>query len=438
MSLRTSLPRLVGSICCIAILSLALASCGGGSDSTSSTTTTTSSKTIKTRHFKTPGERRRALERQRRNNIPVFPPGRRYFAENSPWNTAIETLPEDPQSEEMLDLARQRIGVIEQPGRKSRKVTRVIRRGFALNTRAWAPVIVEVDEAGGVPTTLMCRQVVCGAGLEVPHTLDLPAGAQPDPRYDGWMSLIDRKHGIGYDLWRARRQDDGVITYQFSKAWPLAGPGFSKPISEAPARAPGARGSGLPLFAGVVEPNELKAGLIDHALAVSVPGLARRRYVQPASVTDGIGPIKALPAGARIRLKANVKAPEPKYDLEELKRLERLNKLERRRGKRHETHRVTEEELQLARREEIEHRYVEAILATLRRYGAIVVDRAAVPTLYGQYGVLEKLIQGNSLEWLHLDNFEVIALPTVRYDPPAGKNAKRAAEVTRPATNGGF
>jgi hypothetical protein len=421
---RSNAPRLLIVVCFTLALALLVSACGGGGSSS----TTTVSQT----------QKQQAKAKKKKHNLPVFPPGRRYFSEQSPWNTTIETLPEDSGSEEMLELARKRIGVVEQPGRKSRVVDRTIKRGFALNTRAWAPVIVEVDETSGVDTTLECRQIVCGAGIQVPHQLKLPADARPDPRYDGWMSLIDRKNGVGYDLWRARRQDNGVITFQFSKAWPLAGPGFSKPVSVAPARAVGARGSGLPLFAGVVEPNELKAGVIDHALAVSVPGLARRRYVQPASVTDGVGPVKALPAGARIRLKADVKAPEPKLNLERLKRLGRLNARNLRRknltGKLH----VTETELRQARREEIEHRYVEAILATLHRYGAIVVDRAAVPTLYGQYGVLENLIEGNALEWLHLDDFEVVSLPTVRYDPPAGKSAKRASEVSRPATNGGF
>ncbi|HTR75124.1 MAG TPA: hypothetical protein VMH33_07670 [Solirubrobacterales bacterium] len=411
MSLPSRYLRPLAALLCTLALVLVVAACGGGG---SSSTTTASNLTP------TQKKAKKELEEKKKKLFAPFPAGHRYFSDKSPWNTEVESLPEDSNSEEMLELARRRIGVIEQPGRKSRTVSRVIKRGFALNTVSWAPVIVEVDEQNGVQTTLECRQVDCGAGIQVPKTLKLPAGAHPDPRFDGWMSLIDREKGIGYDLWRARRQDDGVITFQFSKAWALRGPGFSKPISEAPARAVGARGSGLPLFAGVVEPGELKNGEIDHALSVSVPGLARRRYVQPASVTDGVGPVKALPAGARIRLKADVKAPEPKLD---------ARKLPKNAGK---------EEVLQARQEEGEHRYVEAILATLRRYGAIVVDRAAVPTLYAQDGQLTGLIEGNALEWLHLDNFEVVALPKVRYDPPAGKAAARAAKVARPATNGGF
>lgn len=378
MSYRVPSWRLAAILSCTLALALALAACGGSDEST---TTTSAGKAA-------------AKEGQ----FPPFPAGSRFFSSNSPWNTTIDTVPADPASSRMLDLARRRVGTVEQPGRAPTTVSRVIRKGVAINTRAWAPVIVEVDRGNGVPTTLMCRQVDCGPGLQVPPSLPLPAGAQPDPRYDGWMSIVDRPNGVAYDLWRARRQDNGAITFQFSKAWALDGPGFSKPISAEPARAVGARGSGLPLFAGVIGPRELQAGQIDHALAISVPGLARRRYVQPASVTDGIGPTRALPAGARLRLKADVGLPE----------------------------------LKTAKR-----RYAEAILATLRRYGAIVVDRAAVPTLYGQYGALDNLVEGDELSWLHLDDFEVLSLPPIRLDPPAGKSAARAASVPRPATTGG-
>ena len=160
---------------------------------------------------------------------------------------------------------------------------------------------------------MVCRQTQCGPPDEtVPAVLELPAGTTPNPSYDGWLSVIDRAKDVGYDFWRARREDDGSISYQFAKTWKLEGPGFSKPVSEDPVRAPGARGSGLPLFAGVIGPAELQAGEINHALAVSVPGLARGVYVQPASVTDGVGSPKSLPAGARIRLKASALKSRPK------------------------------------------------------------------------------------------------------------------------------
>jgi hypothetical protein len=324
-----------------------------------------------------------------------------YFSAGSPWNTPIESLAESPHSAKMLQLARRRQAVVELPDNKGfRSVERVSKQGFSVNSERWAPLVVEGGGSGAVSTQMICRQTQCGPKSEqIPATLMLPSGTTPNPSYDGWLSVIDRAKGVGYDFWRARREDDGSISYQFAKTWKLTGPGFSKPVSEDPIRAPGARGSGLPLFAGVIGPAELRAGEINHALAVSVPGLARGVYVQPASVTDGLGSPKSLPAGARIRLKGSALMSRPKHG-----------------GARPSA---------------------EAILVALRKYGAIVVDRAAVPTLYAAAGTPPSLIKENELQWLKLKDFEVISLPKVLKDPPPNQLRQEGLSTTVSAPVGG-
>lgn len=305
-----------------------------------------------------------------------------YFSAASPWNTPIESLPAAPDSTKMLRLARRRLAVVELPDHKGYgSVERVVKKGFQINANRWAPLVVEAGGNNVVTTKMVCRQTECGPAAErVPATLPLPPQTRPDPRYDGWLSVIDREKGIAYDFWRARRQSDDTISYQFAKTWKLDGPGFSRPVSEDPGRAPGARGSGLPLFAGVIGPAELRAGEINHALAVSVPGLAKRAYVQPASVTDGVGSTRSLPAGARLRLKRSALAG--------------------------------------AGRKDRARPSAEAILVALRRYGAIVVDRASVPTLYAADGTPAALLRENELRWLQLSDFEVVSLPPIHKDPP--------------------
>ncbi|MCB0869616.1 MAG: hypothetical protein KDB52_02185 [Solirubrobacterales bacterium] len=311
----------------------------------------------------------------------------RLFSADSPWNTTAEGLPVADNSDRMLELATQRRAVNEVPDREG-VVTftrKIVDDGIFINSQVWAPLIVAANTNDSVTTKLVCRQSKCGsADPKVPGSLNIPANTTPDPRYDGWLSVIDRENGMGYDFWRARREGDGTISYQFGKAWTLDGPGFSNPVSIDPERAVGARGSGLPLFAGVVGPEELERGEISHALAISIPGLARRNFVQPASVTDGVGDRKSLPAGARIRLRADVTINEKKI---------RSLKGQRRRS-------------------------ADAILTALRTYGAIVVDRAAVPSLYAPLGTSPKLIRGDELDWLNLDDFEVISLPQIYKDPP--------------------
>jgi hypothetical protein len=325
-----------------------------------------------------------------------------YFSPESPWNTPIESLPKQKGSEKLLDLARRREAVVELPGHGGfGTVERVAEKGIAVNSARWAPLVVEAGGNDVVAMRMVCRQRVCGpASQQVPRTLALPAGTNPDPSYDGWLSVIDRGNGIGYDFWRARRESGDTISYQFAKAWKLDGPGFSKPVSEDPERAAGARGSGLPLFAGVIGAAELRAGEINHALAISVPGLARGVYVQPASVTDGVGSEKSLPAGARIRLKGKALKSRPKGDS-----------------------RASEE----------------AILVALRRYGAIVVDRASVPTLYAAAGTPADLLKEDELKWLDLSDFEVVRLPKVLKDPPPDQVSEEglATTVSTPVGGGG-
>ena len=316
------------------------------------------------------------------DTAPPLPSDGRFFANNSPWNTEIAGYTKDANSARMIDLGTQRVAVIETPGQDGVKtVFRRTQGGLAINTRGFAPLVVEADTNGGVPTSLVCRQSDCGDGdPKVPDSLTIPPDTRPNPAYDGWLSVIDRDNRIGYDFWRARRETDDTISYQYAKAWTLGGPGFSKPYSEDPIRAVGARGSGLPLFAGMIDPEQASRGTINHALAIAIPGLARRNYVQPASVTDGVGRRSSLPAGARIRLRANV---DEKRVLKGVK-----------------------------------HRSAGAILSALRTYGAIVVDRAAVPTLYAPLGTSPKLVGANDLEGISLSDFEVMSLPTIYQDPP--------------------
>ena len=148
--------------------------------------------------------------------------------------------------------------------------------------------------------------------------------------------------------------------------------------------------------------------------------------VQPASATDGVGSVNSLPEGARIRLKAGVKAPKL-------------------RGR---TNLVAQK----------------AIMKALRTYGAIVVERSISPALYakananwnaplratnGRYlaadgRLLPKLknkrvnatplLRGNEIQGLHLSDFEVVQLPSPIFTFPALSSTEAA---TRPSGSAG-
>lgn len=297
----------------------------------------------------------------------------RFFAASSPWNTRIDSATIDPRSDEMMTLARERIGVQERAGGLAPTIQRrVDTSGLYINTKAWTTPIV----TGGVVTKLVCRQSDCGDDIPGGE-LEVPVDISPDPRYDGWFTVISAGTGYAYDLWRARRESDDTITYNFARRWALDGPGYSAP------QTVGARGSGLPLFAGLIRLDELTAGRIDHALAISVPGPAQRVFVPPASATDGNGRDGSVPEGARLRLKDNVTlraAVDPR----------------------------TGDAIKLTA---AQRRTADAIVAALRIYGAIVVDRAAVPTLYAQRDVTSAKLAGNEIQGLTLEDFDVMKLP---------------------------
>jgi hypothetical protein len=307
-------------------------------------------------------------------------PERRFFNDSSPWNKRIAASRVDPGSDQMIQFAHEGIGVIERPGSDTAVRRReMVDDGLYINTMRWTVPVV----AGGRPTSLVCRQLVCGDGADT-TVLNIPDDVDPDPRYDGWYTVFDTSASIAYDLWRARREDDETISYNYMRKWDLNGSGFSPPQTE------GARGSGLPLFAGLIRPGELESGEIEHALAISLPGPAQGLFVQPASATDGNGRTRSIPEGARIRLKRDVVLPAPRDP--RTGRIIELNKQQQ--------------------------RLADAIVACLRTYGAIVVDRAAVPTLYAQRDVTDGLIRGNELQGLTLDDFEVMLLGTRYHYPP--------------------
>ena len=340
------------------------------------------------------------------------------FADTSPWNTSVLGQPTDENSDTFMRLANQRVGLVEKGNAPPQRTTITNRAGVFINTDRWSIPIVTT--ASGTPTRLVCRQLppYCGDGANVP-SLPIPTNASPNPSYDGAFVVEDAGNGVAYAMWRARRVGD-VISYQFLRKWTLNGSGYQVPNSVSTI------GSGLPSFAGVLLPEEIKAGRIEHALAIALPGPARDKYVQPASATDGVGPTNSIPEGARMRLKPGVRTP---------RLLPRTNVVAQR-----------------------------AIMKALRTYGAIVVERSRVPSLYakmnynwlqpmkganGRYlapngRLLPKLLnkranatpmlRGNEVQGLHLSDFEVVEITGPTFTFPALNSTEAAARST--ATGG--
>lgn len=132
----------------------------------------------------------------------------------------------------------------------------------------------------------------------------IPPGTRPDPGSDGSVAILDPTTGCEYDFWRFERTSTGYRA-AWGNALKYTGSGvFPKGLS--------ARGSGFALLGGVIWPDELEAGVIDHALIFSYSWTARAGAVPPATETDGTSTrTGAIPEGARVRL-------DPTLDLDSL------------------------------------------------------------------------------------------------------------------------
>lgn len=339
----------------------------------------------------------------------------RPFNSSSPWNTAVAGNPVDGRSDRWIRLSEVRVATVENAGADeavleeeilqdgtvvegertsegARRERRRIDEGLAVNVTKWTVPVFSDRQEGAIQRIAVCRQFDCGP--DAVTSVTIPADACPDPRYDGWMTAIDNETRTALDFWRGRCEADGSLSYHYVKRWDLDGPGFQEPLEVS------ARGSGLPLFAGLITPEEIRDGRIDHALAISVPGAAQRRYVQPASRTDGTGVRTSLPEGARIRLKPGATA--------ELSDDFVRNKMQR--------------------------STANTIIEALERYGAIVVDRSAAPTLYAQRNAdWTGILPLNLLQDIQLERFEVVEAGPILLDPPAAGEQGASAVVPQTA-----
>ncbi len=277
------------------------------------------------------------------------------FSVLSPWNTLASDRGVHPQSARLLDEVGRGLG------------------DDGLAVQSWGRSIPVVT--GGDPTVVSCRRDRCGDGTG-DLVLDLPADIDPDPRYDGWYSVVDLDERVVRDLRRARREADGSISYELLREWNLDGPGFQQPYGV------GARGSGLPLLGGLVRRDELDRGSVDHALALSLPHTAADSFLQPASTTDGTGPSTSLPQGARLFLRPAFRLTRP---------------VDPATGR---------------PREWSPEQQVRATLLVraLKSHGAIVVGETPEPTLYAERSEVGQppLLPGDALASIGLDDFLVV------------------------------
>ncbi len=163
---------------------------------------------------------------------------------------------------------------------------------FYMGLREWTVTVFYADEnTPHYDVKLTALWAPKKKMLKVP----IPNWAIPDPEDDGEMAIIDLSTGYEYDFWQAKKENG-----QWRASWVNRISIDSDGIYE---QGYSARGCGFALLAGLVWPDELKAGRIEHALVFSYDFTKKDTIVWPATETDGdTVSDKAIPEGARVQL----------------------------------------------------------------------------------------------------------------------------------------
>ena len=122
----------------------------------------------------------------------------------------------------------------------------------------------------------------------------------PRSKGDRHVLVVDAGSCTDYELYAAHSRHQG-------KSW-HAGSGAVFPLSSDVLRPAGwtsADAAGLPILPGLVRPDEVAAGVIDHAIRVTVPA-SDDTYIWPARHEAGTANVSLPPMGLRLRLKASV------------------------------------------------------------------------------------------------------------------------------------
>jgi hypothetical protein len=126
----------------------------------------------------------------------------------------------------------------------------------------------------------------------------VPADAAPSAGTDSEMVISQPSTNSIWELWRARKAADGI----WEACWggKLANVSASQGLFAVPF---GTTATGLSLTGGLIAPEELAAGRIGHALAVSLVELRSKVFSWPAGRTDGtVDAVSAIMEGQRFRL----------------------------------------------------------------------------------------------------------------------------------------
>lgn len=165
-----------------------------------------------------------------------------------------------------------------------------------LTLRAYATAIA-VAKPGNPKHRITCTVYPC-PNIHRFGRVPIPPGTRPDPSSDGHLAVWDPETRREWDFWISR------CPAACSSA---AGGGAFSTATLRPHVRHGANAAGVPLLAGIVHPEEIRAGRIPHPLIFASPNVGRG-HVCPARRDDGENPDRrALKEGMLLQLDPRVR-----------------------------------------------------------------------------------------------------------------------------------
>jgi hypothetical protein len=279
--------------------------------------------------------------------------GRRPYTDGSAWNSLISSnAPVDAQSADMIATLSAR-GVLRSDPRQYTYPVHFADASTPRVTLTCSNLCSTVTSDGRQPSQ---------GSMSIP----LVDEAKPSAGSDAQVIIIDRATGDEYDLYQ---YDAATRTVKNASRYVGGVYRDGTPSSYI------SRGAGVPYLAGLVRQWEIKAGRIDHALALGYPLTRATRCVYPASKTDGDSTsADAIPEGARIRL-------DPKLNVDSVPNLTRAGRI---------------------------------IALALQRYGAVLVDSSGSNKLYVESSLTASwtgVLDATSPSAIPVNRLQIMALP---------------------------
>ncbi len=166
------------------------------------------------------------------------------------------------------------------------------------DSTAWGIPIVSAD-AQSQAYTVGCQEYWCTTSF---GALEIPAGAQPNTGSDGHLVVLEPS-GSELDMWLGQHAGG---TWTSGERWVESASGPAANCAT-PWGCGAADAAGFALGAGVIRPEEIAQGHIDHALLIATPNTRAGYVACPAVSGDGHnGAPTALPLGAHVQLDPSV------------------------------------------------------------------------------------------------------------------------------------